>query len=241
MNLFSDDKVKEYLSSLGETKAIQLVRTICQCHTTNALVKIHDETATAHSDNMVQLATSQEGAPLRTLVMYITEKSYFSGDSMRHLIVKMFDSKDMAGVLMYSNVLNTNFGMHPPCARYMSDEYYKLLLVPFDGHFRDMTLWRYLIHRLNDIVDRSYPYGRDKVSDMAFKRTLTFCVNLLQMDAEVYSQTNVKPLIIKCLNINVDHEHRMVFMKKILDMAFVEGQDLQVPIINLAVLLRRFS
>jgi len=239
MNLFIDSIANGH--ALARTNPIRGVMTICRRHVKEVPDCVHDETATMHSHNMVELAVLQKQPTVSSIVMYITEKSFFGSDSMVYLVDKMLGAQSVGSALMYHGVLHNNFYMHPPCAKYMTEEYYKLMLVPSDKRMDGMAFWDYLIDRLNKIVDRSRSYGNNAGADMGFKKCFTFCLTILQFDYEVSRTNNAEPLLRKCLNYNPERIMKNGGLNNMLNMLFSTECDLQVLAMDLAVLTNRIQ
>ncbi|XP_025202472.1 uncharacterized protein LOC112599676 [Melanaphis sacchari] len=241
MNILKDSRVKEYISSLDGLSPVQYVPTVCQCIKENFPENAHSDIAYPFSNNLAELAANQGPKNIRLIVMYITKTSFFNGDTMKFLVNEMLECKEDATVEQYYNVLDQNFKMHPPCAQYMDTEYEQLILGPYRKCFGEMTLWDYIIERLNQITSGSLLYGDNKAFDLAFKRCFSFCVCILQMDFEVSKKRNIRSLIAKCLKYNSERKTRMSEITKLLDMLFNTGYDFQMPVINLAILVNQLK
>lgn len=133
--------------------------------------------------------------------------------------------------------LDRNFDMHPPCAHYMKKEYQQLMLTPY-REFQQMTLWDFLVDSFKRLTNGSRVYGRNKVYDLAFKRSLNFCVNILAVDYEVSKIDGSKPLIMTCLKYNPERRTR-VQITKLLETLFNTGHDFQMSVFNLIYLINQ--
>lgn len=241
MNLLKDPMVKEYILSFnGRSPGYELPNK-CQCLQNNMPEGAHAETTEPFNDNSAELATMRENIRMKSLVMYITKKSYFNGDTMKMLITKMLKCKDVSKVEMVYHVLNTNFLIHPPCAQYMNVEYETFLLTPYRDYFSGMTLWDYLIDCLSRLSSRSFPNQDNKVVVYAIKKLLVFCVDLLQMDFEISQKKNCNPLVMKCLKYNPEKKTRVHKFTKLLDELFTNRKDFKIPTIDLAILVNKFN
>lgn len=202
---------------------------------------VHDETATMHNHNMVQMSVAQKEFPLSSVMMYITDKSFFGGESMAFLMDKMVACKTTDSALMFHSVLQNNFYMHPPCAKYMAEQYFKLMLFPSENHFGGMRYWDFLIDCLKKIVDGSYSYGRNRDADIGFKKSFSFALTLLQFDYETSVFNKVESLIIKCLNYNMAETGGINGLSHLLNMVYNVDVDLKVLAIDFAVLLNHIE
>jgi len=240
MDLLKNARVQEYVASLRGMNPSQFKLSVCQCLLKNLPDNAHTEVAKPFATNCAELATIREMSSVGSLVIYITMTTYFDGDTMKYLINKMLNCEDVDGVYAFSNVLDCNFNMHPPCAKYMSAEYEKLLLIPYKNYFKEMSLWDYLIDWLKCLVSGSYLYGTNEVFDLAFKWFFQFFINILNVDFEVSKKNNYTPLVLKCLKYNPERKTRMYEITTLLDKLFNTGYNLQIPIINLALLVNNF-
>jgi len=237
MNLLKNDRVQEYISSLGGMNPSQKKLSICKCLQKNSLVNAHTQDAKQFSNNLAKVAVTQGNDTIKSVVIYITVTSYFGGNTMQYLIENMLNAEDITNVQVYYNILDSNFDLHPPCAKYMSEEYEKLLLVPHTNYFQDMALWDYLIDRLRCLIDGTYLYGENVVFDFSFKMLFCFCIDILNVDFEVSKKNNSDALIMKCLKYNPKRKTRMYDITTLLDKLFNTGFNFQMPVINLALLI----
>lgn len=240
MDILKNNRVKEYLRTLNGKSPIQYVITICKCIENNYPKNVHSERTNPFSNNFVELATvdqKQNGS----LVAFITKTTYFSGDTMKYLLNEMLNCKSIERVEQFNNVLERNFKFHPPCAQYMAVEYEQLILTPYRKYFMEMSLWDYLIENLNCLKNGSFLYGNDEVFDLAFKRCLSFCVRVLQVNFEVSKKNDFRPLIMKCLKYNPERRTRLSDISKLLNMVFNTGYDIQMPIIYLAIIINEIT
>jgi len=240
MDLFKNAQVQKYVSSLKEINPSQYKLSVCQCLQKNLPDNAHAEVATSFVSNCAELAAIGEISKLGSIVLYITMTTYFNGNTMKFFINKMFKCEDITTVSMFSNVLECNFDMHPPCAKYMSVEYEELLLIPYRNYFKKMSLWDYLIDRLKCLVNGSYLYGNNEVYDSTFKWVLKFSINILNVDFEVSKKKSSKALVLKCLKNNSERKTRMYEITTLLDKLINTGYDLETPIIDFALLINNF-
>jgi len=241
MNILKDNRVKDYISSLNGWNPIQYMPLHCQCFGENISEDTHSVIAYPFSNNLAELAAIQGPKNVRSIIMYITETSYFNGDTMKYLVNEMLQCKDVATIEQYYNVLDQNFKMHPPCAQYMDKEYEKLLLLSYRKYFGEMSLWDYIIELLNQITTGDILYGDNEAYDLAFKRCLSFCICILQIDFEVSKRKNVRPLVAKCLNYHSARKTRMSDITKLLDMLYNTGYNFQTQVIDLALLVNQLK
>lgn len=246
MDLLKNATVKEYISSLDGSSPCYIMLNTCQCLKRNMPDGAHNKDAICFRNNSVELAVLRESSKIRSVVMYISKKSYFGGDSMKMLTNSMLNCIDVDTIDRFYYVINTNFLMHPPCAHYMNKEYENFILTPYKKCFLEMTLWDYLIDCLNKITKGSFLNldGDDKdnkVSIYAIKKSFTFCVEVLQMDFEVSKKKNYQPLVLKCLKYNPVRKTRMHKMYSLLDKLFKNMKDFKMPAIHLAMLINQFN
>lgn len=239
MNILENSEVKEYISSLNGKSFCHYLIIDCQCFNENTPLNDHAEKAEPFSKNLAELAVNRTSKNPRLVVMYISKKSYFSGDTMKLLIYRMLDSKDVDKVEQYYTILDQNFRVHPPCAPYMATEYENFILTSFNSCFGEIVLWDYLMDCFNRIVSGSILYGDNEPFDLAFKRCFSFCVSILQINFEVSKKNGLRPLIMKCLKFNPERRTRMSEITKLLDMLFNTGYGFQMPVINLAILVNQ--
>lgn len=239
MNVLENSKVKEYISSLNGKSSCHHLLTECGCINGIMPLNAHDEDAKPFSKNLAELALNRSSKNPRLAGMYVSKKSYFMGDTMKLLVHRMFDSKDAIKVDQYYNVLYQNFSLHPPCAPYMATEYENFILTPCNSCLGEMSLWDYLMDCFNQIISGSILYGNNIPFDLAFKKSFSFCVSILQMNFELSKKNGLRPLIMKCLKFNPERRTRMSEITKILDMLFNTGYDFQMPVINLAILVHQ--
>lgn len=239
MNILKDSLAKDYISSLNGS--IPFTFTTCQCIRENIPEDAHSVIAYPISNNLAELAANQGPERIRMIVMYITETSYFNGDTMKFLVNEMLVCKDVATIEQYYNVLEINFMMHPPCAQYMDNEYEQLLLGTYRKYFGEMTLWDYIIELLNQIKSGSLVYGDKQAFDLAFKRCFSFCVCVLQIDFEVSKRKNVRSLVAKCLKFNSERKTRMSDITKLFDMLYKTEYDFKMQLIDLAILINQLN
>lgn len=238
MNLLENVRVREYVSSLNGTNTSPYV---CRCLQKDPPAEdVHSEFAQLYSDNMVQLAASEEVWTMNSMVMYITKTSYFGANTMNYLIDSMLKSKDIVHVYRCYSVLQVNISMHPPCAVYMRAEYEKLMLIPYQDNFKGMAIWDYLICYLNRIKSGSYLYGDSEVFDAAFNKFFCLCVDILNADFDASQKYNFKALVMKCLKINPERKTRMNEITTLLDKLFNTGYNIQLPVVKLALLINKF-
>ncbi|XP_050431802.1 uncharacterized protein LOC126840231 [Adelges cooleyi] len=239
MNLLNDYSVKRYIKSLEDVYPSKCLLTVCGCMEKGSFKTSHSQNVAPVSSNLAELAATHKASKVRNIVMYITATSYFNGDMMKFLINEMLDRKDDSSVEQYYTALDQNLRMHPPCASYMTSEYEHLFLKPYRKCFREMTLWEYLMETFNRIISGSLSLGEGNAFDLAFRRCLSFCVKILQIDFEVCKTTGSRALIMKCLNYKLERRTRMHDICKILDGLFFTGYDIRMPIINLALLVNQ--
>lgn len=239
MNILENSEVKEYISSLNGKSSCHYMLKVCQCIVENMPLKAHVENVEPFSKNLAELAVNRQSKNPRLVIMYLSKKSYFNDDTMKFFAQKMFDSKDVNEVEQYYNIFIQNLTTHPPCAPYMVTEYENFLLVPFNRGFGEMALWDYLIDCCHRIISGSILYGNNPPFDWAFKRCLSFCVTILQMNFEVCKKNGLTPLIMKCLKFNPERKTRKSEITKLLDKLFNTGYDFQVQVINLAILVNQ--
>ncbi|XP_029341190.1 uncharacterized protein LOC100574254 [Acyrthosiphon pisum] len=187
--------------------------------------------------NLAELAADRKN--VRLIEMYITITSYFNADTMKFLVNKMLECKDVETVEHYYNVLDKNLKLHPPCAQYMDEEYEQLLLSSYRKYFGEMTLWDYIIECLKNITRGSLLYGDDDAFDLAFKRCFCFCICILQVDFEV--SKNKRSLVAKCLKYKLERETRMNEISTLLDKSYNTGYNFQMPVIHLAILVSQLQ
>ncbi|KAF0706323.1 ACYPI006543 protein [Aphis craccivora] len=241
MNILKDSRVKEYISSLNGWNPLQRMLLHCQCIGENISEDAHPVIAYPFSNNLAKLAAIQGPKNIRLTVMYITETSYFNRDTMTFIVNKMLQCNDVATIEQYYNVLDQNFKMHPPCAQYMNKEYEKLLLGSNKKYFGEMSLWDYIIGLLNQITTGDILYGDNEAYDLAFKKCLSICICILQIDFEVSKRKNVRPLVAKCLKYHSTRKTRMSDITKLLDMLYNTGYDFQTQVIDLALLVNQLK
>lgn len=243
MDILKDSIVTEYISSLeGLSPAQNEVSSLCQCISGNIPKDIHSVIAVPYSSNLVELAANTGVLNnVKLILMYISNTSYFNGDSMKFLVNKMLESKLVETVEHYYNALDKNLKMHPPCAQYMDTEYEKLLLSSNNNHFGGKTLWDYLIESLTNMTEGSLSHGVNKVVDLAFKRCFSLCIRILQFDFEVSKKKNIRSLVAKCLKYKLERRTRMSEISKLLDRLFNTGYDFQMLVIDLALLVRQLQ
>jgi len=241
MNILKDSRVKEYISSLSGWTPIQYMPIHCQCTEENIPEDAHSVIAYPFSNNMAELAANQGPKNTSLIIMYITKTSYFNGDTMKFLVNKMLQCKDVATIEQYYNVLDQNFKMHPPYAPHMDKEYEKLLLRSYRKYFGEMSLWDFIIELLNQITTGDILYGDNEAYDLAFKRCLSFCICILQIDFEASKIKNVRPLVVKCLKYHSSRKTRMSDTTKLLDMLYNTGYDFQTQVIDLALLVNQLK
>lgn len=238
MDILNDNRVKMYLSSLGGADPIRNLRTVCQCHTKDLPENAHNETAMPHDPDSIKVAAKEEKTFVGSIRMYITNNFYFDFDTIHYLFHKMFNCKDVHNVLTYHSVLEIHFFTHPPCAKYMKEDYYNLMLAS-SIYFQNFSLWSYLIKGLERILRGSFLYGNNEAVDLAFKKFFSFCVNVLQLDFYVSSKIGVRSLIMKCIESHLQKTKIIDILKKLLNMSFEKELDLQIPIIHFALLLQQ--
>jgi len=137
MYVFIDEIPNRY--GLDRTSPAHKVITICRRHIIEVPDCVHDETTKTYSNNMSQLSMIEKSPDISSIVMYLTERSFFGTDSMVFMMDKMLNNQTIDNVLTYFGMLQNNFYMHPPCAKYMAEEYHKLMLVPPEKHFDEMA------------------------------------------------------------------------------------------------------
>lgn len=85
---------------------VQYLPTACQCIKENISEDAHSSVAVAFSSNLAKLASHRDSKTIRLIVMYITNLSYFNGETMKFLVNKMLESKDIETVEQYYNVVD---------------------------------------------------------------------------------------------------------------------------------------
>ncbi|XP_050540548.1 uncharacterized protein LOC126905142 isoform X2 [Daktulosphaira vitifoliae] len=236
MNLLRDSKVREYIKSrtvISNRNALM----VCQCFENLTLKDSHNQNASSISTNLAELAATFKQGKVRHIVMYITKISYFNSDMLKFLANEMLECKENDLVEQYFTVLDQNFRMHPPCASYMKSEYDQFLLSPYRKCFNEMSLWEYIMDSFNRILNGSLELGNGSTFDLALKRCLRFCVSVLEVDLRVCKNNNSRAIIMNCLNYHPGRRTRMSDICKILDKLFLTGYDIQMEIINLAILI----
>ncbi|XP_029341564.1 uncharacterized protein LOC100573988 [Acyrthosiphon pisum] len=241
MNILKDRRVAEYISSLNGLSSNQYIMfTFCECiNNNNTPEDAHSNIAEPCSSNLAELAADRKN--VRLIQMYITITSYFKADTMKFLVNKMLECKDVETVEHYYNVLDKNLKLHPPCAQYMDEEYEQLLLSSYRKYFGEMTLWDYIIECLKNITRGSLLYGDDDAFDLAFKRCFCFCICILQVDFEVSKNKNKRSLAAKCLNYKLERETRMNEISTLLDKSYNTGYNFKMSVIHLAILVSQLQ
>jgi len=241
MDIFKDSQVIRYIASLNGSSPAQHVPTVCQCIEKNIPDDTHSDIAVPFSSNLAELAANSEQKDIRLIVMYITNSSYFNGDTMKFLVSEMLICNDVVTVEHYYHILEKNLMLHPPCAQYMNTEYDQLLLSSSVNQFGEMALWEYIIERLVKISEGSILYANNKAFDLAFKRCFSFCISILQIDFEVSKKKNIRSLVSKCLKYKLERRTRMSEINKLLDVLFNTGYNFQISIIHLAMLVSQLK
>lgn len=242
MDSFRDPKFIRYKSLLEGSSLCQNVLTTCQCLKGNMFKNNHSVIAKPVSHNLAELANkSREQANSNAMMMYITNTFYFNHVTMQYLANEMLVSDETKVVQKYYDILNRNFTTHPPCASYMEKEYEQLFLTKCNNYFTGMTLWNYLIQCFDHITSGSVTYGNNKARDLAFKRCLSFCVTVLQMNYEVAKHCKTTAIIMKCLKYDPERKTRMSEINKTLYILFNSVYDFQMPICNLLILIDRMT
>ncbi|XP_060858991.1 uncharacterized protein LOC132936310 [Metopolophium dirhodum] len=241
MNILKDKSVIRYITSLDGLSPAQHLLTVCQCIKKNIPEDAHSDIAVPFSSNLAELAANQGPNHLRQIKMYIKKTSYFNTDTMKFLINKMLECKDIKTIEHYYCVLDKNFKLHPPCAEYMDKEYEQLLLSSYRNNIGEMTLWDYIVECLNNITKGSLLYGDDKAFELAFKMCFSFCIGILQVDFEVSKKKNNRSLVSKCLKYKLERRTRMSEISTLLDHLFNTGYNFQMPVIHLAILVNQLQ
>lgn len=239
MNLLKDTKVIEYMSLMDSISFDQFMNLNCDCFDADSPGDSHAGTKTSFSTNLAELAANQESKSISLTALYITNATYFNGETMAFLLNCMLESQDVVMVEGYRSILDKNFKAHPPCAHYMNVEYETLMLTPFKRYFKEMGFWDYLVSTFNQITDGTILYGENKASDLAFRRALDFCICILRINFEKSKINNCRPLIMTCLKYNPERKTRLSEINKLLDMLFNTGYNFQVQIVNLAILIHQ--
>lgn len=230
------------MKSLENINPSTYVHTICQCLKENVLENNHLTIATPVSNNLVELAIkTRKKSNISTTIMYITNASYFSSNTMQFLINEILFTYEEKVIQSYYDILYRNFTTHPPCANYMENEYEQLFLTSNSSYFRGFTLWDYLMKCFIRIAKGSILYGSGNTCDLAFKRCLSFCVTVLEMNYEVTKHTKTIPIIIKCLKYNPERKTRMYQLNKSLDILYDIQYDFQVSLCNLMILIKKMT
>jgi len=94
---------------------------------------------------------------------------------------------------------------------------------------------------LNQITTGDILYGDNEVYYLAFKRCLSFCICILQIDFEVSKRKNVIPLAAKYLKYHSTRKTRMSDITKLLDMLYNTGYDFQTQVIDPALLVNQLK
>lgn len=241
MDVLKDARAKKYISLLDGTSPSYNVLNGCRCLVKNMPEGVHSEIATPFNSNSAEICIMRKGENIGEILLYITKKSYFDGDTMKLLVREMLNATDNCLTNEFYRILHTNFLMHPPCAQYMSKVYDDFILVPSKNYFSGMPLWDYLVDCLNRMVNAIFFYENKEATVYAIKKTLIFCVEILQMDFEVSKIKNVpKPLVMKCFKYHPEKKTKMLKIMKILNQLFKTRQDFQMPVIHLVMLVNQF-
>lgn len=247
MNLFNNPNVIKLVKILNGQSTCKYLPTDCHCMNNNFPEEVHKNKARPFSSNMAELAARQDPDAINLIIMYISEIYFFNADTMKFLINEMLNCKIVRTIDHYYTVLDRNLRMHPPCADYMTKDYEKLMLMHNQENaskffvLRGMSLWEYLMECFYRITSGSILCGENHAFDTAFYKLLKFCVNILQMDCEVAKNNGTRPLIMKCLNFDPVKKSKFTEITELLDMLFITGYSFQMPVVQLAILVKEIK